>query len=169
MGFDFHVNEDEDIIYFDWITDRSDGTKGKVSIGIRYLDEDTINQIRKDVRESKGKKKKNGFYWDDLLYNRKVARASIRDIKTTYLDLNAVTEPKWIPVVPEGETWNSSVPYEKNVKEFLVRGMTGDVADFIVEAATEADTFRKKVEADEFKNLNGGSGSSQPTTSTPNS
>jgi hypothetical protein len=121
------------------------------------------------VRESKGKKKKNGFYWDDLLYNRKVARASIRDIKTTYLDLNAVTEPKWIPVVPEGETWNSSVPYEKNVKEFLVRGMTGDVADFIVEAATEADTFRKKVEADEFKNLNGGSGSSQPTTSTPNS
>jgi len=171
MAFTFKCNDeqDEDIIYFDWITERSDGTKGKVSFGIKYLDEETDNQIRKEVRESKGKKKKNTFYWDDLLYNRKIARASIRDIKTTYLDLSGVTEPKWIPIVPEGKTWDDFVPYDKNVKEFLVRGMTGEVAEFIVEAATEAETFRKKADAAEFKNLPGGSGSSQPTTSTPNS
>ena len=171
MGFDFKCFEDQvdDIIYFDWITDRFDRTKGKVSIGIRYLDEEIINQIRTEVRESKGKKKKNTFYWDDLLYKRKIARASIRDIKTTYMDLSAVTEPKWIPIVPDGKTWNDSVPFDKNVKEFLVRGMTGDVADFIVEAATEVDTFRKKAEAAEFKNLPDGSDSSQNTTSTGNS
>lgn len=169
MGFNFKCNEEENIIYFDWITDRSDGTKGKVSIGIRYLDEETVNHINKEVRESKGRKKKNEFHWDNLLYKRKIARAAIRDIKTNYLDLNAVTEPKWIPGVPEGETWNDTVPYDKDVKEFLVRGMTGDVADFIVEAAGEADTFRKKAEAAEFKNLPGGSNSSQNTNSTGNS
>lgn len=169
MAFDYRVNEQDDIIYFDWITDRSDGSKGKVSFGIRYVDEEIINQINKEVRESKGKKKKNTFHWDNLLYKRKVARQAIRDIKTTYLDLNAVTEPKWIPVIPEGKTWEDAVPYEKDVKEFLVRGMTGDVADFIDESATEADVFRKKAESAEFKNLPVGSDSSQNTTSTENS
>jgi len=159
MAFEFKCNhqQEEDIIYFDWHTDRTDGTKGKVRFGIKYLDQETNNQISKEVRESKGKKKKNVLHWDELQYRRKVARASIRDIKATYQDLSAITEPKWTPIVPAGQTWNDIVPYDKDVKEFLVRGMTGDVAEFIVEAATEAEAFRKKAEAAEIKNLPAGS------------
>lgn len=169
MGFDFKCNDEVDIIYYELITEHGDGTKGKVSFGVCYVDEEIINQINKEVRESKGRKKKNAFHWDNLLYKRKIARHAIRDIKTTYRDLNAVTEPKWMPVIPEGKTWDDVVPYDRDVKEFLVRGMTGDIADFIDEAATDADTFRKKAEAAEFKNLPNGSNSSQNTTSIENS
>lgn len=155
--FKFDEQENEDIIYFDYHL-----SNGKIiKFGMCYVEE-AVN--RKFIRDSAPKKlnRKSLFKTDMLKYRRLVVDFALKDIKdATYEDMNCLTEPRWRVILPDGKKWTDIVPFDDDVKRYVVKGMHADLGEFLEEACMEFEAFKRKKHILEMKNLNDGSNTGQ--------
>jgi hypothetical protein len=146
---------EKDVIGFEYNT----SCGGRITVGIRYVDEDRKEKIRQDCQEPLKNRK---FKFKNRLYKRMIARESIENIKNaTYQDINFITEPTVQVVLDPGKSWTDLIEYDNEVKEFIVTNMIEDFSDFIDEACADVELFQKRAEAREMHNLKPGSGAQQ--------
>jgi hypothetical protein len=163
--FEFTTDDSEDIVYFDY--EMPDGKI--VKFGVSFIEEDLNRKLMQDATDKKARRGRTPKF-NSMKYRRALMNNALEDIKNaTYKDLSDLTEPKWKVKLPEGKNWSDDVPYDQNVKYFIVHGMHEDLAEFLEAACREHDTFKQKKMAAEMKNLNPGSNSNQSMESTKNS
>jgi len=130
-----------------------------INVGIKYVDEDQKEKLRKQCTDPMKGKKLN---FKNRLYRRMLARAAIGYIKNmTFKDLNYITEPAVQVVLESGENWTDTVQVTDEIKEWLVTNMIEEFSDFIDEACSDVETFQKKASAKEMNNLKHGSAAPQ--------
>lgn len=142
---------EKDVIGFDFNT----ACGGRITVGIKYIDEDRKEKIRQDCTESL---KKGKFRFKNRLYNRMIARETIEYIHNmTYEDINFIIEPIERVMLEPGKNWKDYITYDQEVKEFVIKNMIEEFADFITEASTDVEIFHRKALESEMKNLTPGS------------
>jgi hypothetical protein len=153
--FQVKTIREKDVIGFEFNT----ACGGRITVGIKYVDEDRKEKIRQDCTEPLKNRK---FKFKNRLYKRMIAREAIEYIKeATYQDINFITEPTVQVILDPGKKWTDLVEYDEEVKEFIVENMVEEFSDFIDEACADVETFQKKANAREMNNLKPGSGAPQ--------
>lgn len=165
MPFEFTTDDSENIIYFNY-----EMPNGKiVKFGVCFIEEDLNRKLMQDATDKKARRGRVPKF-HSMKYRRALMNHALMDIKdATYKDLSDLTEPKWKVKIPEGKNWTDIVPYDENVKYFIVHGMHEDLAEFLEESCREHGVFKAKKMAGEMGNLKPGSNSSQSMESTENS